>query len=581
MPMTLGMAQRLYLSQNGNLAPWKTEPERPAWKNLYQTLDHAVASALSKELGITSEACVAALCHLCAAVQQGHLCLQVTTSTVSPSLYDLFGPVEVDVSALESLISEGVALLKEQHSPFLHYADGRLYFQRHWIAETQFIEHVIRLRTASPTVPVDQDSLASQLDGLVLEEEQADAIRKVGSHALTVITGGPGTGKTYTAGQCLRLLWLTLSPDQCARFHISLAAPTGKAAANLEAKVMPFVSSLEGFPPVKAQTLHSLLELKRSTEASSVGIVLPSDLIIVDECSMIDAQLFAQLLAAVKSGTRLILMGDAEQLPAVEAGGLFFDLVQAISRESCLAQLKQCRRTESKDILHFSAAVKRGDWQSVQTLFNEGHDVKRLDFVGSQHLQHRQFLRQTIPRFQCDMAALEDPECLSDYLRRFRLLSPVRKGPWGVDTLNALFEEHAATLGLQAFPIMITKNNDRQSLFNGDLGVFVRSHGHNDYALFTCQDGVRRLSAHRLPAYEFAYCLSVHKSQGSEFDHVVLIVPEGSEHFGRELFYTAATRARRRLEVLGADDRLREMLCQHTQRISGVRERLGKNPCIG
>lgn len=541
------------------------------WRALYSALDHRLAETLQRQMGVNSEQIHALLCHLSAAVQQGHLCIRVTSSAIEPSPQALFGFIEPN-QKLVPLDLSTLSACKEKISPYLHIDDDRLYFQRHWIAESQFLEHLDRLQKAAPTAIIDNSTLQSEVAHLVasnlLQHEQAAAILSSGQHAMTVITGGPGTGKTYTAGHCLRALWLSLSPAQREQFHIAITAPTGKAAATLTSSIQRFVGQVEGFPQLQGQTLHKLLHLNAS---QIVATPLSSDLILIDECSMIDAQLFAQLLGAVKTGARIILMGDAEQLPAVEAGGLFADLVQATATKPCLTRLTVCRRAESPGILQLATAVQSGDWIAMQQIIQQNSDeVRQLDYQGSISQQHAHLIREALPRFQCHEQEVQSIQQLKTSIGAFRLLSPLRKGPWGVETLNSLFREAALAAHAHVFPIMITKNDDSQALFNGDIGLLIHPAAGSAYALFPHGETVHRLNATRLPPYEFAYCLSVHKSQGSEFQHVLMVVPEGSEHFGRQLFYTAATRAKRKLTLCAGIDIIQRMIAQSGARLSGI-----------
>lgn len=570
--MTVGIAKGLYLSKTKSTAPWPSETEPPSWKAAYSALDIGLARALGSELGGVSNSSLATLSHLCAAVQQGHMCIHVTQDTLCPSVRDLLDETDVDSLTLQKLICSGIDPLIEKISHdhrFLHYHNERLYFHRHWIAETRFLEELNRLHVTSPALSFNSDRLTSQLQHLVdqkiLQREQADAILKVSQHTLTIITGGPGTGKTYTAGHCLRMLWSALSDSQRQQMQISLAAPTGKAAANLEASVAREVGGLDAFPAIEAYTLHALLGRRRAA-------ALNSDLILVDECSMIDAQLFADLLSVVKPGARLILMGDPDQLPAVEAGGLFLDLVESHANTSSLARLTTCRRTESEELLQLASAVRQADWTQVHKQLAVGHAVRLLHFSGNQYNQQCQLVSHLVGHFDVKIESVDDAAWLHRCIGAFRALSPLRKGPWGADALNALCVQRARELGHGLIPIIITQNDYEQGLFNGDVGVLA-----GDQAFFPQQDSVRRFNSCRLPAHEFAYCLSVHKCQGSEFQHVLLLIPEGSEHFGRGLLYTAATRARCCLDVLATEATLQRMLQQNNRRMSGVIERMAKN----
>jgi exodeoxyribonuclease V alpha subunit len=254
---------------------------------------------------------------------------------------------------------------------------------------------------------------------------------------------------------------------------------------------------------------------------------------------------------------------------------------------------------ELKAIIDFAATINRGDSDSViETLTgsNSNSGISRLSLKGEH--SHPKAAQQDLiahisPHFHKPLLNKENHRQLLEAFQHFRLLSPLRKGPFGIDELNRLIYAHfIKKMRHQPWfcaPIMLTSNDHRLELFNGEVGVLVR-HGdgndsgsqhlkEEDFALFLDSSGeqgnaIRKLPALILPKYEYAYCLSVHKSQGSEFDHVLLMLPEGAERFGREVLYTAATRARKRLEVWGSDHVLREATLRQASRLSGVVSRL-------
>jgi exodeoxyribonuclease V alpha subunit len=423
---------------------------------------------------------------LMAAAREGHLCL----------------PLEDGKCALPH---EEVAEERAPTQPFCRFG-SLLYLQRNWVTETRFVQQARRL---------------------------------VESGSLSLLTGGPGTGKTYTAARLVQAL-----PENS---RVVLAAPTGKAAARLEESVRrqgSFTHSLE------CGTLHKVLAIRSRVELQEESSPLLADLVIVDECSMIDAALFVRLLTSVRIGTSLVLMGDSDQLPPVEGGSFFADLVDAAQRGwpvPC-TRLTTCYRSEQKEILEIAASLNRGE------------------VVPSAPLEGVPYAFPSCNGPSPDMLSLFD---------RFRILSCVRGGPYGVDAVNArLYAQHAAEASAWlAVPIIITRNDPRQNLYNGDTGVLFRNlQGEEESAWFPRRN--EPVPAVLLPAYEYAYCLSVHKSQGSEYDHVCLLVPPGSEAFGKEVLYTGATRARRSLAIFGAPETLEQAVRKTARRRSSVPFRL-------
>ncbi len=414
----------------------------------------------------------------------------------------------------DEIIKQGALLLPETllttraeragnvTTPFCKYGNF-YYLQRNWEDETLFLTHYKRLKASIPSITLP----FAPLEGLSLEEGQKEAIQLALQRSLTLITGGPGTGKTYTAGHLIRLLLNT-----CPTLKVALAAPTGKAASTLQASIQ--------LPDLRAQTLHSLLKKEK---------LLEYDLILVDESSMIDVSMMASLFSKVKDGARLILMGDPHQLPPIEAGALFKDLPPTLT-------LSQTKRTDDRALQHLAKSLLEETPEKIASMII----LKPLD------------------------------EDLTDFPNTC-LLTPLRKGPFGVEALNAKLkayhEEKERGQEITKTPIMIVQNDSTRDVYNGDLGLLYRNHRTGEE---WSEFGNRKIPPPLLPRWELAYCLSVHKSQGSEFDHVRLLLPEGSEKFGREMIYTAVTRARKTIEILGTKQTLLKTLALTSSRLSGL-----------
>jgi len=250
-----------------------------------------------------------------------------------------------------------------------------------------------------------------------------------------------------------------------------------------------------------------------------------ADLVLVDEASMIDAELMASLFSAMKEGARLILIGDKDQLPPVESGNFFADLAD---EKEIVTSLGRCLRAELNEIVEMAQAVKEGRCIPAQPLPEWAHIIE---------------------------AVFERKACV---------LTPLRYGPFGVNRLNQkLLKEHQARGG-NRFPIMITVNEAALDLYNGDLGELVPA---EKCAYF----GERKVPEYLLPHYEYAYVLSVHKSQGSEYDEVMVLLPDGSEVFGREMLYTALTRAKKRVSIYASEGILPKIVSKHERRLSGLK----------
>lgn len=590
-------------------------------------VDLELAKTLLKD---SLDADVAAfICHLSLAARGGHLCIDIHEGNISPGIYlwnqGHYGEAEiVDDDRTDEVLQQVAAAIARAPEKLpedlltsinpgayenelyavqtpLCRMGNRYYFQRYWFYETLFLHHYQRFTTIPPKIVLSRDVVADKLLSLDMAKgllpEQKEAILNACENSLTIICGGPGTGKTHTAGVLICALWDSLNESDREKFEISLAAPTGKAAANLQKSLIKSAKGIHKLSVLQSKTLHALLGVRGSTPILE-ALPLAADLVIVDESSMIDVRLMAALFARMKPGARLILLGDQHQLPAIEAGSLFSDFVHAQKSSFKVSKLNKCLRAELQSILDVAAAINEGNVETALKLFDqsEGSGVERF-VLQSSHQSAAAMARELAAyAFNCYQMLHIDtlkPYELLNHFNRFRMLSPLRRGPFGVEEMNRLIS-NAYRLALakrRAFsstfiaPIMLLKNDYRQELFNGEVGVLVRPQYRQgqldfellsgDYALFTAKDGsVRQIPALLLPTFDYAYCLSVHKSQGSEFDHLLLLLPEGSEHFGRELLYTGVTRARRQLTLWGEDEILSAAIQRKNHRLSGIAERL-------
>jgi len=644
----LGLAQKLFIERASlPSSPWKgVKQNTPHWPLLETMLqakrlgyvDLALAQRLLHPCPQATEAVAALLCHLSLASRQGHLCVTINKENIYPAVESVWLPpvdysggasqeipdmlqelTRLIISAAETIPStllHEISPVADREALFNHSIpsspicknDQRYYLQRYWVLESQFLEHLLPLmsQTIPPALKLAEEIVKSKVEELLNQKhllpEQGVAVMHGCLHALTLITGGPGTGKTHTAGILLRTLWDSFTHEQRRLCRIGLAAPTGKAAANLEGSICRALQDVEGFPVITAKTLHTLLGIGKN-QRQGAAMVLPYDVLLVDESSMIDVRVMGQLLAAIKPGCRLIMLGDRYQLPPVEAGSLFSDLVMLLEnsqRSHIVNELKTCLRAELCSIVDLAVNINSGNESEVQVLFENADKDSGIAFVPfekteSAKEQQRRLLAYGSNKFPC-IKSLEHPlDALKDFAR-FRILTPLRKGPLGVEVLNALFLQMAvkqARMRQAAFfvaPIMIVQNDHRQELFNGEVGLLVRPISalalnsglsislSGSYALFAESGlkngpGIRNIPIVRLPKYEYAYCLSVHKSQGSEFEHVVMVLPEGSEHFGREVLYTGITRARKALEIWSTPEILNQTMAQVSRRHSGVLDR--------
>ncbi len=460
------------------------------------------------------------LCRLMATSRQGNLCMRSEECPISPDL-----------------IAEGGSL---PDKPVVRDQD-RYYLQRNWVLETTIVEQLARLLRLDPKELFDSGRFQIPPE---LADAQADVVKSVFTRSLTVAAGGPGTGKSYTAVQTLNCLASALLKGV---LRVKIAAPTGKAADRL-AQALPPSEKLE----IETLTLHRLLRLQPGRVRLFEKQQLDADLIIVDEASMIDASLFAHLLQAIPDGCRLLLLGDAEQLPPVDGGSVFRDLTELLA-----IRLQFSHRTQKEGLHRLFEAVRGGDLAPLLEVL-EPLPKDLYSWIETE--------------FQ-----LTDPEQFA----HTRLICPLRKGPFGVDALNqglvSRLQKRLKVGQSWSAPILVTSNDPHLRLYNGTPGLLQGTYqgGSIPYGSESVLFGDgRTFSLRQLSGFEFAFALSAHKSQGSEFERVVCLLPPGSEEFCREALYTALTRAKEEIRLVGSRDVLEKMLNARTHLESGFRERM-------
>ncbi len=525
----------------------------------------------------------------------GHACLNLDT---------LDADLRQSAASLPWIQSQGED--ERNNSPLV--LDGqRLYLRRNWNAE-QSIRAAITARLAQPC-PVPENlsaSLAQLFEASATTNTAAPDWQKVACalaarKRFTLITGGPGTGKTTTV---VRLLALLQSDParQHAPLRVALAAPTGKAAARLGESIASAIQKLpthmQQHIPGNAVTLHKLLQVRSNMAADAVP-ELAVDLVVVDEASMIDLEMMARLLAAVPLSASLILLGDKDQLASVEAGAVMGQLCagadlgrysadtlawiaqttgenlgawagdgSALAQQTVMLRFSR-RFADDSGIGQWAKAVNAGDVSAVEKLWRQA-PAWRMDAQASvDRLQPTQphdqrltalvqhgwqaWLQQLQP---LQSSACTDAQALAalNAFAKFQVLCAVREGPWGVEALNRRI---ASSLGFApqgwyaGRPVMVTRNDYPLKLMNGDVGLCLPHATGLRLAFPDGQGGIHWVLPSRLDAVESVFAMTVHKSQGSEFDHVCLVLPDRAVAvLTRELLYTGMTRAKARLTLV-------------------------------
>jgi exodeoxyribonuclease V alpha subunit len=521
--------------------------------------------------------------------------------------------------------------------PLILDSFGRLYLYRYWSYERALIDAINR-RTGGDPIPEGRGAgaLRKAFERLFPEDGLSDGIdwQKIAALAVLlnrfcVITGGPGTGKTHTVAKILALL---LEQEDGTPIEIMLAAPTGKAAAKLGESLKSVRGSLDCSPavrgrlPIEARTIHRMLQpvIGTSDFRYNAANRLPADVVIVDEASMVDLALLSKLVAALADRARLVLIGDKDQLASVEAGAVLGDicdrgrphrfshafcrtaeLATGISlspcggedekkgglRDSIVNLVRSYRFEEKSGIGALSQAVNRGSSDAVLDLLKVGHcDGIHWNPVASPRELYRHLPEHILEGYR-DSFAVEEPRRALERFSRFRVLCAVNKGFYGVAAINRLTEQVLRRSNLIATesgrtdrwyagrPVLVTANDYRQGLFNGDIGLTMTTDDAGEERLAVCfadaADGMRRIPIYRMPAAETVFAMTVHKSQGSEFDQVHLILPDTDVPvLTRELIYTAVTRARSRITIWGQERILAAGISRRIVRRSGLRESL-------
>ena len=507
------------------------------------------------------------------------------------------------------LVADGEAIGDDAPPPGpLRLVGSWLYLDRYWAEEVQ-VARALRQMGAAAADRIDSALLTDGLARLFAadpEGRQALAAATAVRRRFAVVAGGPGTGKTTTVARIVALLCEQAATSPTGAFPlIALAAPTGKAAARLQEAVRAEASALDVSPEIRqlllslpASTIHRLLGWRPGSNSRfrhDRDQRLAHDVVIVDETSMVSLSLMARLIEALRSGARLILVGDPGQLASIEAGAVLGDIVgpgdsghiaPGAGPSQGIVVLDRVHRFGG-GIAGLAAAIRAGDGDGVMGLLRSDSDNVTwldVDVADDDVLTPVRAPALAAAETTVRAAAAGHAREALDALGAFRILCAHRRGPYGVSTWTARMESWLAA-ELEGFdpddrwyigrPLLVNENDYELRLNNGDTGVVVRSPDGRVACAFARGDETIEYSPSRLGALDTVYAMTIHKSQGSQFDAAAVLLPEtGSRILTRELLYTAATRARHRLILVGTEEMIRAAVARPVARASGLGRRL-------
>jgi exodeoxyribonuclease V alpha subunit len=454
----------------------------------------------------------------------------------------------------------------------------RLYLHRYWDYENRLAKKIKAMAHIRPAVA----QIDTVLDRYFKVTEDIDWQREAAKIAITqsfsIITGGPGTGKTTTVVKILAILQeLAERP-----LHIALAAPTGKAAMRLQESIgsnkaaLPCTDAIKQLIPETVATLHRLLGAKPPSPYFHHDGTNPLvyDLVVVDEASMVDLALMSKLLDALKSGARLILLGDQDQLASVESGAVLTDLTVALPSHTL--ELKKSHRFGGI-IKELAVAVNQQQpeaaWQFLRTS-DETVALLEQDLIGHIAGQYAPYL-----------ALVKNGADFIDIYRafnRFQVLCSNHQGKKGVSDINYRVEQklfvqkhiHLAGTWYAGRPVMITQNTAALHLYNGDIGLCLQDKEQNNKLMVFFQDAnghIKKYLPSRLPNCETVFAMTIHKSQGSEFEDVLIVLPETiNPVLTKELLYTGITRAKKTIKMAASKAIFSATVAQKIERVTGL-----------
>lgn len=538
-----------------------------------------------------------------------------------------------DRAEIEGLIARTELISNESEilAPIIYDNDGRLYMQKNYHYETVIVDRLGELMRGTNKPDIDfVKKVIDRLCGETSESDEIDWQRIAVALSLikrfVVITGGPGTGKTTTAAKIMAAI-LTIAKDKGVNKSIAICAPTGKAASRLsesianQVKEIAVDDDIRERIPKEASTIHRLLGYRwlSNNFKHNAQNPMPYDVIIIDESSMVSMSLFAKILDAMSDTAQLIILGDKDQLASVEAGHIFGDVcgregLEYFSQETAtvirsiagqrpyssentipiidsIVELKKnWRFKEAGSIGQLATAIKEGNFEQVKEMLSSKNpknitidDKTTKDNVG-------RYIANNYAEKYYRLVDVNKIKDAGEILDSFCILCAMNVGPFGSEHIDSQIKERVKKENevpkshehFDGMPVMILQNDNHKRLFNGEIGVIKPSNtsgktDNTDLRFFIRNQGseFQEYFIHQIPRHRSVYAMTIHKSQGSEFNEIVVVLPdEANKIMTKELFYTAISRAKECVHIIGKMDIIEDLMKKQIHRDSGLKGRL-------
>lgn len=488
------------------------------------------------------------------ATMQGHQCVTVEDS-ISPKPSEVFLEEFYD----EQQIKQGFYLLKDflvtlssevNLMPIVHQGHD-FYLQKNFVTQQALIRHLAAFVKAPLHLKFSEVAIIDALSSYrgYLNKEQYEAVLSGLNNNLQILSGGPGTGKSYTVFYLLKT-FLDLCYSQNIRPKILVIAPTGKAASVLNDRL----SSLKEHAVIEVATVHKALKTAFRKD-SKYQELFGYDFIVLDEASMVDIGVYEILCRCLPEGIRVVFMGDHHQLPPVESSMVFEYLMDCLPHSI----LKISKRVENQALLELSEKIKLQELDYFEKFFSSNFEKEDITYIECPFEEPFEKLLE---------------KALSTSWLQGTFLTPIKHGPWGVEILNYQMLAISKEYDLKKIPILVTKNQYELDVFNGDIGYLLNPQ--EPVVTFFSSNGEKQIPLCLIHQWTSAFALTIHKSQGSEYDHVVLFLPKGAERFGKELLYTAVTRAKKKVTIFAVEGVLLACLKKNGSKHSKISHHLSE-----